>query len=191
MNLDIHKAAIAAGDAHAFGQWMIGAEPSIRLSLHSFAAAVDTEAVLQESLLRIWQIAPEIDDDGKPNTLLRFGVRVARNLAISEVRKHKRMGLAEPDVLERHMAAEEALHTPSPPDPLLRQTIQDCKDQLPEKPKAALEARLNSEGGESDASLAAKLSMRKNTFLQNFTRARTFLAQCLKRHGIQLEQEMA
>jgi len=191
LNLDTHKAAIAAGDAHAFGQWMIGAEPSLRLSLHSFASAVDTEAVVQEALLRIWQVAPKIRDDGKPNTLLRFGVRVARNLAISEVRKHGRTGLVEPDALERQMAAEDAVHTPAPPDPLLRQTIQQCKEQLPAKPKAALEARLSCQGGESDASLASSLSMRKNTFLQNFTRARTFLAQCLKRHGVQLEQELA
>jgi hypothetical protein len=46
-------AAIAAGDASAFARWMRGAERPIRESLRRYAASVDTEAVLQESLLRV------------------------------------------------------------------------------------------------------------------------------------------
>jgi hypothetical protein len=47
-------------------------------------------------------------------------------------------------------------------------------------------ARLNSAGGENDATLASTLSMRKNTFLQNVTRARQFLLMCLKKAGVEL-----
>ena len=42
-------AAIVAGDPEAFGSWVAGAEPRIRRSLGSFAALVDTEAVVQET----------------------------------------------------------------------------------------------------------------------------------------------
>ena len=53
----------------------------------SFAAVVDVEAVLQESLLRVWQVAPRFDADGGPNGLLRLAIRIARNLAVSELRR--------------------------------------------------------------------------------------------------------
>lgn len=49
----------------------------IHQSLRSFAAKVDTEAVLQESLLRVWQVAPKVVPDGRENCLLRLGVRIA------------------------------------------------------------------------------------------------------------------
>ena len=38
--------------------------------------------------------------------------------------------------------------------------------------------------------LATKLGMRLNTFLQNFTRARKMLADCLKRAGVVLDEEL-
>ena len=55
---DFLHAQIAAGDADAFGQWLAAAEPRVRGSLASFARVVDTEAVLQEALVRVWQVAP-------------------------------------------------------------------------------------------------------------------------------------
>ncbi len=61
-DLDIHLAAIKASDADAFGIWMSAAEPEIRSTLRSFATSVDTEAVLQEALLRVWQVAPYPED---------------------------------------------------------------------------------------------------------------------------------
>jgi len=53
-DLDRHLPAIVAGDAQAFAAWLAGAEPRIRASLRGFAAQVDVEAVLQETLLRVW-----------------------------------------------------------------------------------------------------------------------------------------
>jgi DNA-directed RNA polymerase specialized sigma24 family protein len=136
-------------------------------------------------LLRVWQLAPRIGaDDGRPNTLLRFALRVARNLAISEWRRLARSEPTEPQSLEAHadaMASEAAA-----PDPLLRARIELCRDQLPKKPALALAARLESGGREPDEQLAERLSMRTNTFVQNVARARQFLARCLEAHGIVL-----
>ena len=86
--------------------------------------------------------------------------------------------------------------TTAPPrpasDPFLRRAIDDCRRQLGDgKPAQALEARLASGGAEPDETLAARLSMRVNTFLQNFTRARRLLAECLARHGIDIAKELA
>jgi RNA polymerase sigma-70 factor (ECF subfamily) len=179
-DLDAHLPAIRAGDAEAFGHWLAGAEPRIRGSLARFATAVDTEAVLQEALLRVWQVAPRFVDDGKPDGLLRLGVRIARNLAITEIRRHagrraRADELADPEVPPAR-----------PPDPLLRAAIFECRDRLPDRPRVALMARLESEGGQADATLAASLSMKTNTFLQNIGRARKLLAECLRGKGIEL-----
>jgi RNA polymerase sigma-70 factor (ECF subfamily) len=174
-NLDVHAAAIAAGDAHAFGRFLAGAEQPLRASLARFAASVDTEAVLQESLLRLWQVAPRFVHDGRENGLLRLAARIARNLAIDAARR-SRAQWAVPD--------EAPVLAPHPPDPLLRAAIVRCREALPKRPSAALSARLDSAGGEPDTILAARLGMQLNTFLQNFTRARRLLADCLRDAGV-------
>lgn len=181
-DLDGHLAAIAAGDQRAFGRWLGQAEPPLRASLRSFAASVDTESVVQETMLRVWQIAPQVKRDGRENSLLRLAVRIARNLAISEVR---RLGTrpVELETIDRELT-EEAADAPS--DPLLRKLIEACRDKLPGKPAAALRARLLACGTHSDADLAAQVGMKKNTFLQNFTRARRLLEQCLESHGVRV-----
>src|SRR5208283_2336553 len=83
-DLDVHLVAIRSGDARAFGAWLSAAEPSLRGGLRSFARQVDVEAVLQEALLRTWQVAPRFEADGQPNGLVRLAQRIARNLAVSE-----------------------------------------------------------------------------------------------------------
>lgn len=189
-DLDVLLPFIQAGDADAFAQWLAGAETSIRDSLRSFAAVVDVEAVLQEALLRTWQFAPRVEPDGKPNALLRVGVRIARNLAVSE-RRRLRGVPAEEDALERAAGDDPAHAAPAPPDPALRRAIAECAGALPEQPARALHARLESAGAEPDDALAERLGMRKNTFLQNFGRARKLLAECLRRRGIDLALELA
>jgi RNA polymerase sigma-70 factor (ECF subfamily) len=185
-DLDLHLPQIVAGDAQAFGQWLAGAEPSLRSGLRPFAARVDTEAVLQEALLRIWQVAPRFVPDGAPNGLLRLGARIARNLAVSEARRG-RTDAVEDAALERMLAAAERVVAPEEPDPLLREVIAHCREKLPGKPGLALAQRL-SHPGESDAELAEALKMKLNTFLQNFTRARKLLADCLERRGVRLAE---
>ena len=177
--------AIIAGDPDAFGQWVAGVEASLRRTLKPFAALVDTEAVLQEALLRVWQVAPRFSSDGKPNALLRFAVTTTRNAAISELRRSAPTS-QQLDALEHQLAAQEQFQ-PSPPDPFLRQAILECRKKLPSKPALALEQRLASGGADNDRVLAERLGMKLNTFLQNFTRARKLLAECLKKRGVDLE----
>lgn len=187
MDLDVYLPLIAAGEASAFAVWMAPAEPTVRASLRSFAAQVDVEAVLQEALLRVWQVAPRFVPDGRPNGLVRLAVRIARNLAVSEVRRTRTRPVEAP-ALEAALAEDEP--PVRPPDPLLRAAIADCRDKLPPKPREALDARLASAGGADDDTLAAGLGLRLNTFLQNFTRARKLLADCLRRAGVVLDQEL-
>ncbi|MGH7330329.1 MAG: RNA polymerase sigma factor, partial [Polyangiaceae bacterium] len=95
MDLDALLSAIQSGDADAFARFVAGAELAIRASLRSFSSRVDTEAVLQEALLRVWQVAPRFASDGKPNSLLRFSIRTAKNAAIDEVRRARVSGVEE------------------------------------------------------------------------------------------------
>jgi len=181
MNHDLFLPGIIAGDARTFGIWMASCEPTVRLSLRSFASVVDTEAVLQESLLRVWQVAPRFIPDGRDNGLLRLAIRIARNLAVSELRK-TRARPAEAEQIEDALAEDDA--PPAPPDPMLRRHIANCCEKLPQRPREAFDARLHAEGDDDD--LATKLGMTLNTFLQNFTRARKMIADCLKRAGVAL-----
>jgi RNA polymerase sigma-70 factor (ECF subfamily) len=163
---------------------MSRAERPIRLTLRRFAAHVDTECVVQETLLRVWQVAPRHGPDGRPNSLLRLAARIARNLAIDQARRWC------PDVNVAHGDGPDGvadLPDPAPPpDPILRERILDCLRRLPRRPSKALQARLDSAGGVSDHHLAAGLRMTRNTFLQNVTRARRLLADCLRGHGIEV-----
>ena len=187
-DLDLHLSAIIAGDADAFGRWIVGAEPELRLSLRAFAAVADCEAVLQETLLRVWQTAHRVTPDGRSNSLLRFAVRIARNLALSEARRFRTVRVDDEEGFQRLVDA--AVGEPAvAPDPFLREVIGACREELPDKPAAALHARLQSCGAEPDELLAEHLGMRLNTFLQNFTRARKLLAECLERQGVELAME--
>lgn len=181
-DLDVHLREIAAGDTQAFARWMAAAEPPLRASLRRFAKQVDVEAVLQETLLRVWQVAPRVQDDGRPNGLLRLSHRIAANLAISEIRRRTGRELPPPD---------DAVLQPRPPDPLLRRVIAKCREKLPPKPAQALLARLGASGGVRDAELAASLGLKKNTFLQSFGRARKLLRQCLEKNGVRIEEVLA
>jgi RNA polymerase sigma factor (sigma-70 family) len=187
MDLDAHLPAILTGDTRAFGRWMAGAEGTMRDSLRSFASVLDVESVLQEALLRVWQVAPRFVADGRPNGLLRLGIRIARNLAVSELRRTKSRPVPEEDLEHALAQASQVDAGDRAPDPLLREVLAKCHERLPEKPRQVITIRLSSEGGRSDDELASLVGMRVNTFLQNFTRARRMLADCLKKHGILVE----
>lgn len=177
-DLDELLPGIAEGADGAFARWLARAEAPLRASLRSFARAVDTEAVIQEALLRVWQCAAQIEADGRPNALLRFAIVAARNLAISEIRRRER---EVPPLDDVEIAVE-----PATADPILRRTIQECREKLPAKPKQVLGLRLASRGRRPDRDLAAVAGMTLNTFLQNFTRARRLLAECLERAGVSI-----
>ena len=178
---------MVSGDADAFARWASSVEQPLRGALRPFATSVDTEAVLQEALLRIWQVVPRFTHDGKPNALLRFAMRTARNVAVTEWRRQGRAH--QQDALEQHLSAEATI-APITPDPHLREHIGRCRDKLPGQPKVALEQRLAADGAIDDTTLATQLGMSLNTFLQNFTRARKFLKDCLETAGIHLDGEL-
>ena len=178
-DLDRHLAAIAAGDAQAFADWLAGAEPRIRGSLRGFAARVDVEAVLQETLLRVWQVAPRFTPDGRPDALVRFGVRIGRNLALSEMRKRT------PDL---DQLAQDVPVPAIEPDPLLREALRKCREALKGPPAVALSMRLDDGGARPDRDLAEAAGMSVNTFLQNVRRARLALEKCLEKAGIRLAE---
>lgn len=183
MDLDVHLEAIGAGDTQAFARWVAGAEPVVRASLVRFAAQVDVEIVVQEALLRAWQVAPRVERDVRGNCLLRFTLRAAKNLAIDELRHRRREVVRVPD-------DDELPSAPVEPDPLLRKAVEECRQQLPANPARALLARFEAHGMESDAQIAERIGMKLNTLLQNFGRARRFLLECLERRGIRLGGEL-
>ena len=189
MDLDAFLPAILLGDTRAFAQWMARAEGPLRGSLRSFVTVIDVESILQEALLRVWQVSPRFVADGRPNGLLRLGLRIARNLAISEVRRMRARPAPAEDI-ERALAVAEQGTTADGPDPLLREVLAKCHERLPEKPRQALDARIFAEGGASDGDLAQTMGMRLNTFLQNFTRARRMLAECLEKAGVFIDEEL-
>lgn len=180
LDLDRHLPAIAAGDPDAFAPWVAGAEPALRDGLRPYAAAVDVESVLQEALLRVWQVAPRVVPDGRPNALFRLAVTVARNLARSELRRRRPSPGAGDDPPEVPVEPRE-------PDPLLARLVRRCLELLPRQPRRAFAARLEARGGADDAALAAGARMSLNTFLQNVGRARRLLARCLADQGASLE----
>jgi len=183
---DADAAAIAGGDALAFARWLARAEAPLRRGLRRFAAVADTEAVLQEALLRVWQVAPRWVPDGRPHGLLRLGMRIAQNLAISAARRHRLEPVPAGDELP-----EPEVQPTGVPDEALRRAVADCRGKLPHQPAQAIAARLDLGEVRSDHELAAALGMRTNTFLQNVTRARRLLAACLRAAGIDLDLEMA
>jgi DNA-directed RNA polymerase specialized sigma24 family protein len=188
IDLDDHLPAIAAGDTTAFGRWLAGAEHRLRDSLRPYAGRVDVEAVLQESLLRVWQVAPRHTPDGRPDSLFRLTIRIARNLAVDEARR-ARLAPVPDDTIDA-MLDETAGASFEGPDPFLRRTIEECRDKLPAKPAEVLTCRIQCGGAEPDQTLAERLGMRLNTFLQNFTRARKLLAECLEKRRVDIQMEM-
>lgn len=186
LDLDVHLDAIVAGDSRAYARWVAGAELALRAQLRRFAAVVDVEAVVQETLLRTWQVAPRLVRDGKPNGLLRLSLRIAHNLAVDLSRRPR----TEPTDVEAAVDWDGEHVRPKAPDPFLRDALVECHRKLPKRPASALAARLASGGAEPDKKLAARLGMQLNTFLQNVTRARRLLAECLRRRGIDLDAEL-
>jgi DNA-directed RNA polymerase specialized sigma24 family protein len=185
--LDALFQAARSGSADAFAAWAEQVHLPLRRSLRPFARAVDVEVVVQETLLRMWVLAR----DGArvlegEDASLRFALRVARNVALEEVRRARTGHLLS---LETLSASELPAVVPEPAaDPGLRQAILACLARLPGRPAAALRERLLGGGDAPDRDLAGRLGMTLNTFLQNVVRARAHLAACLRTRGIAVER---
>jgi RNA polymerase sigma-70 factor (ECF subfamily) len=178
------------GSEAGFRAWLPLVEPVLWRALRSFAPVVDVEAIVQEALLRMWTIAPVQPLEGE-NASLRFALRLVRNLAIDESRRRGREVPPDTDGTGGDDDSRDPLPpvAPAPPaDPLLRRAILACIDKLPRQPKAALRARLDAAGAFPDRLLAERLAMQLNTFLQNVTRARRLVEECLAASGIAVKE---
>ncbi len=173
------------GDRDAFAEWMGAVELPLRRSLARFAHVVDVEVVAQETLMRMWLVACDAARilEGE-NASLRFALRVARNVALEELRRTHHEESVDPDDLDK---LSKGFINPDLPDPALRKAITECIERLPKQPQKALTARIN-EGHLPDHDLARKARMKLNTFLQNIVRARRLFADCLEKRGVRLQE---
>ncbi len=175
---------IQGGDPEAFARWMALVEAPLRRSLQRYARDLDTEVILQETLMRMWMIgAREQDLDGEDaSLLLAFGV--LRNVRREEERRLRIAVRRDGDRPEDH--PDVATCNPALPDAGLRRAIARCFARLPGQPRKAMTARLHDSA--SDRDLAEELGMKLNTFLQNIVRARKALARCLEESGVRLAE---
>ena len=184
MQVDAEFAEVCAGDPIAFGRWMGRVERPIRLSLRPFSRAVDVEAVVQETLARMWLFAT---DRGATLTgedaSLRYAIGMARNLARNEARRMRREQHLPPDRLP-----ELVVHPDPPPDPGLARAIAECLKNVARRPLEALQVRLRLGHVRSDRELAESVGMSVNAFFQNIVRARKQLATCLEGKGVPLQE---
>ena len=171
--------AIGRRDEVAFTRWLARCEIRLRRSLRRFARVVDVEAVLQDTAIQIWEHdAVKITPTGRTEFLLRWAYVVARNKALNVV---KRAGRQVP--LEMHSDLEPSAMQ-AHGDPLLRNRIHRCLQQLLPHFRCVLDARLKDEGQHPDRELAGSLGVSFDAFRQNLARGRRALEGCLKTHGI-------
>jgi DNA-directed RNA polymerase specialized sigma24 family protein len=182
--LDDAYALVRDGSHDAFAEWVRLVESTVRASLRGFARVADVEAVLQETLLRMWRLAPVLELSGE-HASLRYAVRIARNLALAEARRRGREVPLEDD---GGVAVKIAIPPRPGRDLGLRRMILECLGKLPGKPGVALRARLADGGSSADRELAEGLRMTLNTFLQNVVRARRHLEECLKSRGVAVQE---
>ncbi len=175
------------GSREAFADWMGSVELPIRLGLRRFAQAVDVEAVMQETFLRMWLLSQDAERElSGEHASLRFAIGVARNLARSEARRSGRENALPPEDLPQPAVEPEPIV-----DAGLRRAIVECLGKVAAKPLKALRARMDSEGMIPDRDIATTVSMTLNTFLQNIVRARKQVAACLERKGIPLQEVLS
>ena len=173
--------AIVDRDEGAFARWFARCEMPLRRSLRPFADVVDVDAVVQETVIQLWEHdASRLTPSGRPDFLLRWAFVVARNKARNLATRAGRQESLEPhgDLPAR------AAHAGS--DPLLRARIRRCLEDLPHTLRRVLAARLRDDGQHSDRELAGPLDISFDAFRQSLARGRRGLEACLKKHGIDI-----
>ena len=180
---DLVFAQARRGDVGAFASWMALVERPVRGSLRRFARAIDVESALQEAFLRIWIASQDHERTFTgENGSLRFTLRIARNVALEEVRRARLDHLVALDDLDP--SSEPSIDPTPPSDPGLLRAIKGCVLRLRGKPRDALLTRLAHGHELGDRDVAASLGMAVNTFLQNVVRARKLVAACLEGKGL-------
>jgi len=176
-------ARASAGDVDAFGDWMGRVERPIRRGLARYASLVDAEGIVQETLLRMWHLARDRNRTlAGENASLRWALALARNLARNEARKAKRHA----ELANLPVGDEPVLDPDS--DPLLMKRIRECVEKLAGQLGRVFDLRLRLGPQIPDADLAQMSNMRRNTFLQNVTRARRQVVKCLEAAGVTREE---
>jgi DNA-directed RNA polymerase specialized sigma24 family protein len=174
-------------DRAAFTDWVRAVEGPLRRSLGRFARAVDTEAILQEGLLRMWTLAPDLELQGE-HASLRYAYTLVANLAKHEARRIAIFVPLDEPTADGAPHPEPAIDPEPPSDPALSRAILDCIEKLPRQPRRALGARLENDEVRPDRDLAEEAGMKLNTFHQNIVHARRHLAQCLEGRGVRLSE---
>lgn len=149
--------------------------PTLRRSLSWARFLVDTEAVVQQALFITWNNAPRIEQQSTGDPLLAYAIRVARNEAIREIPHGGLSPVETQEVIEPEVLS-----------PLFRDSVSRCFEQLPDRPKVALEVRIVDGGISTDEELARHLGMTKGTYQQNLHRARVTIQDCLRHYGIEV-----
>jgi DNA-directed RNA polymerase specialized sigma24 family protein len=189
VDLDALLPGIVAGDAGAFARWVAAAEPVLRRRLRGFATSVDVECVVQECLLRAWQLAGSIRPDARGNSLLRWSTTVAFNLARQWARRQRAEGMT-PGELDALPDDAEAGWIGPAGDVLLRRRIVECMDALGDgRAGQAIRARIDACGGETDEALARRTGMSHAAFRKNVSLARAALTTCLDGFGVKLASD--
>ena len=159
-------------------------ERPIRAAVRAYARAVDTEAITQETLMRMWDFAR---DDGRTltgeNASLRYSIRMAQGLARNEARKRGRAVLLPPEDMP-----EQPVQPDEPLSPAFVRIVRECWDLLTDKRLMAMAARMKWGAARTDRETAQSVGMTTNTFLQNVVRARRQLAECMAGKGIDLKE---
>jgi len=175
---------VCEGDEAAFEAWMTRVEFPLRRCLAPWARNVDVESVVQETLLRVWVFAQERGQTLKgENASLRWAVGVAKNVARNEARRFQRE-----DPISLDELPEPAARPEPPRDPALARLIHGCLELISGRPREALHARIEFGHDADDRTLAMRLGMTRNTFLQNIVRARKQMAECLHDRGAPIEE---
>ena len=177
--------AIVQRDQNAFARWFARSEIALKRSLRNYAQVVDVEAVVQDTALRVWERASTITPDLRSGFLLRWAVTVARNNARNQA---TRAGRLEPLDVNRVTERNPSLTTIVRIDPMLRTRVADCRMQLSENLRRAIETRLADRGERSDRELATLIGMSFDAFRQNLARGRRALKECLRKFGIDVSE---
>lgn len=141
--------------------------------------AQDAEDLTQESLLRVYRTAEKLD--GREESLLAWGLRIARNLVI-DYRRRRRAILTEGDVLDqafesRQPTAEEIYSRSADVG-----TIAEAIDALPQQFREVLVLRYQS--GLSYENIATVLDVPLTTVETRLFRAKKNLRAILQSKGI-------
>ena len=142
----------------------------LALARRMLGDAAEAEDVAQETLLRLWKIAPDWRDEARLSTWLH---RVASNLCLDRLRRRRGQGLdAVPEIADAAASAQHGLETR---DRL--GALNSALDTLPERQRAAIVLRHIEE--HSNIEIARRLELSVEAVESLLARGRRALAERL------------